>query len=64
MASAAELAVGVRRIKSRKGEVAAALSRGRLIKTWAMRGTLHLLTPEEGGAFLCADGFGQVVGTP
>ncbi len=31
---------------------AAALSRGRLIKTWAMRGTLHLLTPEEGGAFL------------
>jgi Winged helix DNA-binding domain len=52
VASAAELAVRVRRVKSRKGEVAAALSRGRLIKTWAMRGTLHLLTPEEGGAFL------------
>ncbi len=52
VASSAELAVRVRRVKSRKGEVAAALSRGRLIKTWAMRGTLHLLTPEEGGAFL------------
>ena len=25
---------------------------GRLIKTWAMRGTLHVLTPEEAGAFL------------
>jgi hypothetical protein len=32
--------------------VGRALSQGRLIKTWAMRGTLHLLTPEEGGAFL------------
>jgi hypothetical protein len=52
VASAAELAVRVRRLKSRRGEVAAALARGRLIKTWAMRGTLHLLTPEEGGAFL------------
>ena len=27
-------------------------SDGRLIKTWAMRGTLHLLTPDVGGAFL------------
>ena len=52
VASSAELAVRVRHVKSRKGEVGAALTRGRLIKTWAMRGTLHLLTPEEGGAFL------------
>ena len=37
---------------SRRGEVARALADGRLVKTWAMRGTLHLLTPEEGGAFL------------
>jgi hypothetical protein len=28
------------------------LSAGRLVKTWAMRGTLHLLTPEDAGAFL------------
>lgn len=52
VASSAELAVRVRRDSSRSGEVARALSEGRLIKTWAMRGTLHLLTPEEGGSFL------------
>jgi len=52
VASSAELAIRVRRRSSRAGEVARALSEGRLIKTWAMRGTLHLLTPEEGGAFL------------
>jgi DNA glycosylase AlkZ-like len=52
VASSAELAIRVRRQASRRGEVARALSEGRLIKTWAMRGTLHLLTPEEGGAVL------------
>ena len=52
VASSAELAVRVRRQGSRRGEVARALSEGRLIKTWAMRGTLHLLTPEDGGAVL------------
>src|SRR5919204_6839244 len=52
VASSAELAVRVRRRASRPGEVGRALSEGRLIKTWAMRGTLHLLTPENAGAFL------------
>lgn len=52
VASSAELAVRVRRQASRPGEVSRALAEGRLIKTWAMRGALHLLTPEEGGAFL------------
>lgn len=52
VASSAELAVRVRRTTSKPGEVAAALADGRLIKTWAMRGTLHLVTPEHGGAFL------------
>jgi hypothetical protein len=52
VASSAELAIRVRRQSSRPGEIARALSEGSLIKTWAMRGTLHLLTPEEGGAFL------------
>jgi DNA glycosylase AlkZ-like len=52
VASSAELAIRVRRETSRQGDVARALRDGRLIKTWAMRGTLHLLTPEEGGAFL------------
>jgi hypothetical protein len=52
VASSAELAVRVRRRESRRGEVADALADGRLIKTWAMRGTLHLLSPETGGTFL------------
>ena len=52
VASSAELAVRVRRETSRRGEVDRALRQGRLIKTWAMRGTLHLLTPEEAGNLL------------
>jgi hypothetical protein len=52
VASTAELAIRVRQQRSEPGGVAAALAEGRLIKTWAMRGTLHLLTPEDGGAFL------------
>lgn len=50
--STAELAIRVRQQRSEPGGVAAALAEGSLIKTWAMRGTLHLLTPEDGGAFL------------
>ena len=52
VASSAELAIRVRRETSRPGEVDRALRDGRLIKTWAMRGTLHLLTPEKAGTFL------------
>jgi hypothetical protein len=52
VASYAELCVRVRRKTSKPGEVARALSEGRIIKTWAMRGTLHLLTPEDAGTFL------------
>ncbi len=52
VASSAELAIRVRRAASRPGDMGRALSQGRLVKTWAMRGTLHLLTPEEGGDFL------------
>ena len=59
VASYAELALRVRRASSRPGEVAQALSEGRLIKTWAMRGALHLLTPEEGGAFLAGMATGR-----
>ena len=52
VASSAELAIRVRQQDSRPGEVARALADGSLVKTWAMRGTLHLLTPEDAGAFL------------
>src|SRR6266545_3448019 len=50
--AAAELAVRARRKRSRSGEVARALAEGRIIKTFAFRGATHLLTPEDGGAYL------------
>ena len=52
MASSAELAVRLRRRQSSAVEVGAALADGRVIKTWAMRGTLHLLRPPNGVALL------------
>jgi len=51
-AAAAELAVCARRERSRLGEVARALAEGRIIKTFAFRGATHLVTPEDGGAYL------------
>src|SRR4029453_18248394 len=50
--AAAELAVRVRRERSRSGEVARALAEGRIVKTYAFRGATHLMTPEDGGAYL------------
>jgi hypothetical protein len=52
VASSAEQAIRIRRVKSEPGEVARALAAGNLVKTWAMRGTLHLLTPTDGGGAL------------
>jgi hypothetical protein len=52
VASSAELAIRVRSDAVEAGDVTRALADGDLIKTWAMRGTLHLLTPEDAGAFL------------
>jgi hypothetical protein len=52
VASAAELAVNLRQAQPARGGVAAALADGRLLKTWAMRGTLHVLAAEDAGAFL------------
>ncbi|MGV9409574.1 winged helix DNA-binding domain-containing protein [Nocardia sp. NPDC003693] len=46
VASAAELAVALRSGDGQPGAVAASLRSGELVKTWAMRGTLHALTPE------------------
>ncbi|MFN8624202.1 MAG: crosslink repair DNA glycosylase YcaQ family protein [Chloroflexota bacterium] len=53
VASSAEQAVRVRQTGGgAAGEVEAALADGTLLRTWAMRGTLHLLTPDLGPAFL------------
>ncbi|GAB2540500.1 winged helix DNA-binding domain-containing protein [Nocardia heshunensis] len=50
--SAAETAVALRRSAGQPGAVGAALGEGALMKTWAMRGTLHALTPGLGAAAL------------
>ncbi|MCM0677305.1 winged helix DNA-binding domain-containing protein, partial [Micromonospora phytophila] len=52
VASAAEQAVAARQATPRAGAVAAALAERRLVKTWAMRGTLHLLRAEDAPACL------------
>ncbi len=52
VASSAELCVRVRRKSSKPGDIARALRDGRVIKTWAMRGTLHLLATDDAGAYL------------
>ena len=54
-----ELAVGLRRSGSRFGDVARALDAGEIFKTYAFRGATHLLTPEEGGAYLALRASGR-----
>jgi hypothetical protein len=50
--ASAELAIRARREWSRAGEVARALAQGRIIKSYTFRGATHLMTPEDGGAYL------------
>lgn len=44
--SAAETAVALRTANGKPGAVVKALGENKLLKTWAMRGTLHALTPD------------------
>jgi hypothetical protein len=50
--SLAELAVRTRRKTSRPGELATALADGSVIQAYAFRGSMHYLSPEEGGIYL------------
>ncbi|GAB2668121.1 winged helix DNA-binding domain-containing protein [Nocardia goodfellowii] len=50
--SAAETAVALRRAHPESGALTRALGQGALVKTWAMRGTLHALAPASAAAFL------------
>ena len=52
VASSADLAIRLRQSKSSAGAVAKAIADGRLLKTWSVRATLHLLTPQEAGRYL------------
>jgi hypothetical protein len=57
--ASAELAIRLRRRRSKPGEVAQALADGRIIRSSGMRGAVHLLTPEEGGAYLALKAEGR-----
>jgi hypothetical protein len=48
----AELAVRTRRRDSVPGELQRAFADGEVIKSFAFRGSMHYLTPEDGGAYL------------
>jgi hypothetical protein len=52
VASSAAMAVAVRQKKPRPADVEHALADRTLVKTWAMRGTLHALPSDDVGAFL------------
>jgi uncharacterized protein YcaQ len=54
VASSAELALWARVDGFQPGWTAAALERRELVKTWAMRGTLHYLPADELGTFVAA----------
>ena len=57
--SLAELAVRTRRATSRPGELAAALVDGDVVKVFAFRGSMHYLSPEEGGIYLALRSAGR-----
>jgi hypothetical protein len=57
--SLAELAVRIRRTTSRPGELAEALAEGTVVKAFAFRGSMHYLSPEDGGIFLALRSAGR-----
>jgi winged helix DNA-binding protein len=57
--SLAELAVRTRRRTSRPGELAVALAGGKVVKAFAFRGSMHYLSPEEGGIYLALRSAGR-----
>ncbi|MEP6631314.1 MAG: crosslink repair DNA glycosylase YcaQ family protein [Lapillicoccus sp.] len=57
--SLAELAVRTRRTTSRPGELADALADGTVVKVFAFRGSMHYLSPEDGGVYLALRAAGR-----
>ncbi|WP_017603253.1 winged helix DNA-binding domain-containing protein [Nocardiopsis alkaliphila] len=52
VALSAESAIGNRQNRPRQGQIDKALEDRSIVKTWSMRGTLHLIRSEEVGAYL------------
>jgi hypothetical protein len=49
---AAELAIAARRTRGKYGDATRALAAGEVVKVFAFRGALHLMTPQNAGAYL------------
>ena len=50
--AAAELTIGARRTRGRTGDAARALAANEVVKAFAFRGGMHLMTPQDAGAYL------------
>jgi hypothetical protein len=57
--SLADLAVGTRSTTARPGDLAQALVDGTVIKAFAFRGSMHYLSPEDGGIYLALRSAGR-----
>jgi Winged helix DNA-binding domain len=57
--SLAELAVRTRCATSSAGELAVALAQGEVVKAFVFRGSMHYLSPEEGGMYLALRSAGR-----
>ncbi len=57
--SLAELAVRTRCATSRPGQLAKALAEGKVVKAFAFRGSMHYLSPEDGGIYLALRSAGR-----
>jgi hypothetical protein len=57
--SLAEIAVSTRSTASRPGELAKAIVDGTVIKAFAFRGSMHYLSPEDGGIYLALRSAGR-----
>ena len=57
--SLAELAVRTRCTTSRPGELSAAMTEGTVVKAFAFRGSMHYLSPEDGGIYLALRSAGR-----
>ncbi len=55
----AELAIAARQARPRYGELEKALADGSVIKVFAFRGAMHLLAPEDAGAYLALRSAGR-----
>ncbi len=55
----AELAIGTRMRHPRLGSVAAAFAAGRLVKTFAFRGSMNYFVPEDAGTYLALRAVGR-----